>query len=123
MSLEWARILRDLDRIEEGETDKNGRRFLRRAEARGCAGKVIQAAGVAPPPTIRSAAWASRDPSANTLMPGRNAPRISDLRFVTGKDEPGCRVVWKAGEKRPRLLDCAAVMNVARPRVAQEGSF
>ncbi|MCG8461478.1 MAG: transposase, partial [Holophagales bacterium] len=54
--LEWARILRDLDRVEEVEIEKNGRCFLLRTEARGCAGKVFQAAGVALPPTLRSAA-------------------------------------------------------------------
>lgn len=54
--LEWAQILRDLDRIEEVEIDKDGKRFVLRTETRGTAGKVFQAVGVALPPTVRRAA-------------------------------------------------------------------
>ena len=54
--LEWAQILRDLDRLEEVEIEKDGERFVLRTETRGCAGKVFQAAGVALPPTLRRAA-------------------------------------------------------------------
>ncbi len=54
--LEWAQILRDLDRVQEIEIDKAGTRFLLRTEAPGTATKVFQAAGVALPPTVRRAA-------------------------------------------------------------------
>lgn len=54
--LEWAQILRDLDRVQEIEIDKAGTRFLLRTETAGTAAKVFQAAGVALPPTIRRAA-------------------------------------------------------------------
>ena len=54
--LEWAQILRDLDRLEEVEIEKDGERFVLRTETRGCTGKVFQAAGVALPPTLGSAA-------------------------------------------------------------------
>lgn len=50
---EWAALLRDLDRVEEIEVEKQGARFLLRTEATGCAGKVFQAAGVNLPPTLR----------------------------------------------------------------------
>jgi hypothetical protein len=54
--LEWAEILRDLDRVEEIEIDKAGSRFLLRTETPRTAGKVFQAAGVALPPTVKRAA-------------------------------------------------------------------
>ena len=54
--LEWAQILRDLDRVQEIEIDKAGTRFLLRTETAGTATQVFQAAGVALPPTIRRAA-------------------------------------------------------------------
>jgi len=55
-NLEWAQILRDLDRVEEVEIAKGDSRFLLRTETTGTAGKVLQAAGVALPPTVRRAA-------------------------------------------------------------------
>jgi hypothetical protein len=54
--IEWAQVVRDLDRVEHVEVDKNGRRFHLRTEAAGVAGKVFQAVGVALPPTIRQVA-------------------------------------------------------------------
>jgi len=53
--LEWADILRDLELLEEIEVEQKGRRFLLRTEARGVAGRVFQAVGVALPPTVRTA--------------------------------------------------------------------
>jgi len=51
--LEWADIIRDLNRLEEIQIEQEGKRFLLRANATGSCGKVFQAAGVALPPTIR----------------------------------------------------------------------
>lgn len=51
-NLEWSSILRDLDRLEQVEIEKQGTRFLLRTEAQGVAGKVFQAAGVALPPAL-----------------------------------------------------------------------
>jgi hypothetical protein len=53
--VEWADVVRDLDRVEEVELEKDGKRLLLRTEAVGVAGRVFQAAGVALPPTIRQA--------------------------------------------------------------------
>jgi hypothetical protein len=53
--VEWADVVRDLDRVEEVELQKDGKRLLLRTEAVGVAGWVFQAAGVALPPTIRQA--------------------------------------------------------------------
>ena len=54
--MEWAQVVRDLDRVEEVEIEKDGKRLLLRTEAPGVAGKVFQAAGVALPPTVRDVA-------------------------------------------------------------------
>jgi len=51
--IEWADVVRDLERLEEIEIEKEGKRFLLRTEAAGVAGKIFQAAGVALPPTVR----------------------------------------------------------------------
>ena len=51
--LEWADVLRDLDRLKEIEVIQGEKRFLLRTQARGVCGKVFQAAGVALPPTVR----------------------------------------------------------------------
>jgi len=50
---EWNDVLRDLDRLQEIETVFSGRRFVLRSQLKGCAGAVLQAVGVAVPPTIR----------------------------------------------------------------------
>jgi hypothetical protein len=56
VAVEWADILRDLDRLEEVELEKDGKRLLLRTEAPGVTGKVFQAVGVALPPTVRQVA-------------------------------------------------------------------
>ncbi len=50
---EWADVIHDLDLLEEIEVEQHQRRFLLRTEARGVAGAVAQAVGVALPPTVR----------------------------------------------------------------------
>jgi hypothetical protein len=54
--IEWADVTRDLDRLEEVEIGKDGKRFLLRSQTTGSAGKVFQAAGVALPQTVRQVA-------------------------------------------------------------------
>jgi hypothetical protein len=51
--VEWADVIRDLDRLEETEIDHQGRRFIVRTEVTGVAGIACKAAGVALPPTLR----------------------------------------------------------------------
>jgi len=51
--LEWADVIRDLDRLEEVEVTQGEKRFVIRTEAVGTCGKTFQAAGVALPPTVR----------------------------------------------------------------------
>ncbi len=53
--IEWADVIRDLDNLHEIEAEFSGKRFILREECYGVAGKAVQAAGVALPPTIREA--------------------------------------------------------------------
>jgi hypothetical protein len=52
-SLEWARLVEDLDSLVETEVAQDGRTFVLRSEPTGDCGKVFQAVGVAMPPTVR----------------------------------------------------------------------
>lgn len=52
-SLEWADVIRDLNRLEEIEIEQDGKRFVLRTHTSGTCGKVFQAAGVGLPPTLR----------------------------------------------------------------------
>ena len=52
-AVEWEDVIRDLDRLEEIEVEKQGKRFLLRTQTCGVAGIVCQAAGVALPRTVR----------------------------------------------------------------------
>lgn len=49
----WDQLIADLDRLDQTEIDKDGDRYILRSELVGAAGKVLQAAGVAAPPTLR----------------------------------------------------------------------
>lgn len=53
LKLEWADIVRDLDRLQEMEIQQDGKRFVLRSQTQGTCGKVFQAVGVALPPTLR----------------------------------------------------------------------
>jgi transposase len=54
-SLEWADIIRDLDRFQEVEITLQGKNFIVRTETKATIGKVFQSCGVALPPILRSA--------------------------------------------------------------------
>lgn len=51
--LEWADIIRDVDKIQEVTVEHQGKSFVIRTEASGVAGKVFQAVGVALPAVLR----------------------------------------------------------------------
>ncbi len=53
-SLEWADVIRNLDRLQEVEMSLEGKSYVVRTETKGTLGKVFQACGVALPPTLRS---------------------------------------------------------------------
>lgn len=51
--LEWRDVVQDLDCLEQIKVDQDGKQFLLRTAAKGVAGKVFQAVGVALPPTVQ----------------------------------------------------------------------
>jgi hypothetical protein len=51
--LEWADVMRDLERVQYVDVEHAGKRFRLRTELAGTAGRVFQAAGVAAPPTVQ----------------------------------------------------------------------
>jgi transposase len=51
--LEWNDVVQDLDCLEQIKADQAGKQFLLRTAAKGVAGKVLQAVGVALPPTVQ----------------------------------------------------------------------
>jgi hypothetical protein len=55
LDLEWADIVQDLERLIETEIEQDGKRYLLRNPAPGCAGAVLKTLGIALPPFIRSA--------------------------------------------------------------------
>jgi hypothetical protein len=52
---EWGMLLRDLDRLQEIETEQEGKHFVLRTPVTGDVGRVFQALGIALPPNIRDA--------------------------------------------------------------------
>ena len=54
-TVEWADVIRDLDRLQEVEMSIDGKSYVVRTETKGTVGKVFQVCGVALPPTIRPA--------------------------------------------------------------------
>jgi Transposase len=54
--VEWADLVRDLDRLQEATIAKDGKRITTRTHAEGQLGRVFQAAGIALPPHLREQA-------------------------------------------------------------------
>jgi hypothetical protein len=54
--LEWADVVRDLERVQYVEVVQDDKKYLLRSELQGTAGRVFQAAGVAAPPTVQEVA-------------------------------------------------------------------
>ncbi|MEI6557790.1 MAG: hypothetical protein WCO00_05230 [Rhodospirillaceae bacterium] len=73
--LQGADIIADLDRLIETTAEQDGRRFILRNQAPGCAGAVFQAAKVALPPMFRRVNPDSADP-----LP-RSTPKKSRKRL------------------------------------------
>lgn len=55
MEIEWPDILRDLRTVKAVEVKEGEITFVLRTALQGCAGKLFQAVGVAPPPSLMSA--------------------------------------------------------------------
>ena len=56
---EWGDVLRDLDRLQEVEINKDGRHMTLRTPATGTLGPLFKAAGVVLPPNVRDTAEAA----------------------------------------------------------------
>jgi transposase len=56
VGVEWADLIRDLDRLQEATIEKDGKRITTRTQVEGQVGLVFQAAGVALPPHQREQA-------------------------------------------------------------------
>src|SRR2546429_6228828 len=56
---EWGALLRELDRLQEIETEQEGKHFVLRTPVTGDVGRVFQALGIALPPNIREAGAAA----------------------------------------------------------------
>ena len=52
---EWGALLRELDRLQEIETEQEGKHFILRTPVTGDVGRVFQAVGIVLPPNIREA--------------------------------------------------------------------
>ena len=52
LTIEWADLLRDLDRLQEATIEKDGKRITTRTAVTGQVGRVFQAAGVGLPPNL-----------------------------------------------------------------------
>lgn len=52
-SFEWTDVLRDLETVQQVDVEHQGHRFRLRSQLTGTAGRVLQAAGVAVPPTVQ----------------------------------------------------------------------
>ena len=77
VKLEWANIIADLDRLIETTVEQEGRLFILRNQAPGCAGAVFQAAKVALPPLFRRVQPDGTDP------PPRQPTKITRKRRLT----------------------------------------
>ena len=53
---EWGALLRDIERLQEIETEQEGKHFILRTPVTGDVGRVFKAVGIALPPNIREAA-------------------------------------------------------------------
>ena len=86
-TLEWADVIRDLDRLVETVVEQDGKCFRIRPPAPGCAGKVFAAAGVALPPLIQ-AVLEKPPPEPAAPSPSRTTRR-KPRRSAKPSAEPG----------------------------------
>jgi hypothetical protein len=71
--LEWADIVRDLERLTETEIEQDGKRYLLRNPAPPAAGAVFKTLGIALPPLIRT-------PQPRSPPPRRTQKRLRKPR-------------------------------------------
>ena len=95
LDLEGQDVIADLDRVVETTVEQQGRRFVLRNQAPGCAGAVFQAVGVALPPLFRR--LDAENPAAPTGPP---SPKPRKRRLTPRK-----RSATPAAKKRIHKSD------------------
>ena len=81
LDLEWADVVRDLDRVEEVTVAQDNKRFVLRTQAPGCAGAVCKTLGIALPPLVQQLPAATPPPApAAPPKPRRGRPRRGATR-------------------------------------------
>ncbi len=71
VDFEWAQVLQDLDAVQLITVDSDGKRFELRTTARGLAGKVFRAVGVALPQAFRRLDHPPDPPASSTHLEAR----------------------------------------------------
>jgi len=56
-AFEWAEVMRDLGQLQYVDVEHQGKQYRLRSELQGTASRVLQAAGVAAPPTVQQVDW------------------------------------------------------------------
>jgi hypothetical protein len=80
--IEWADLLRDLDRLQEATIEKHGKRITTRTAVAGQVGSVFQAAGIALPPNLHEHAAGPDTPVGQPAVV--LTPKIGVLSYSTG---------------------------------------
>ena len=87
-AFEWADIVQDLERLSETEIEQDGKRYLLRNAAPGCAGPVLKTLGVALPPLVRNA---QPPPAPPPRQKRRRKPR---RRSANAQTEPANSLIY-----------------------------
>jgi len=74
---EWADIVQDLERLCETEIEQDGKVYLLRNPAPGCAGPVLRTLAVALPPLVRSAQPPLAPPPRKPQKPRRRSANVA----------------------------------------------
>ncbi len=85
---EWADIVHDLERLIETEIEQDGKRYLLRNPAPGCAGTVLKTIAVALPPLIRCAQPPPTSPRRKHPIKRRRNPRRRSAKAEPIPDNP-----------------------------------
>ena len=93
---EWGALLRELDRLQEIQTEQEGKHFILRTPVTGDVGRVFQAVGIALPPNIREAEAAAHPLMAAVFAFGKrganNRAPVSNYLISKGFDFDGVKV-------------------------------
>jgi hypothetical protein len=78
---EWADVLRDLDRLQQGKVEQGGKTWQVRTEAGSIASALLRACGIAVPPRIQGIPPPAPAPASPPAAPKRRGrPRRGATR-------------------------------------------